>query len=301
MKFSTENDLNELLNSLIIPYKERVPDVYRIINGMLEKGMISKEEDIINDHIAFRTLGLPYLGITSLEKIFLHYGYEKRDYYFFPEKKLNAFWYSHPENKYPRIFISELRVSDLSQNAQKIIQKYTKNINSDPVDYIDFKNVSEVSDFFTSALWELPTLDDYQSLLEESEYAAWVIYNRYYLNHFTISIHDLPEDYNRLEKFNDFLKSIEIKLNNSGGEIKESRDGLLKQSSSVAGKVRANFLGSEVIEIPGSYVEFAQRLVLPEFSDLPLSKIKKDHRRDGFETGNADKIFESTYESQQLK
>ena len=299
MKFSKESDLDKVLNSLIIPYKERVPDVYKVIDGMLKEGMICKEEAIKNDHIAFRTLGVPNLGIASLEKIFLHYGYEKRDYYFFPEKKLNAFWYSHPENKYPRIFISELRVSDLTQNAQTIIKKYTGKIASDPVDKLDFENVDEISTFFTSALWELPTIADYQSLQEESEYAAWVIYNRYYLNHFTISIHDLPEGYNSLEEFNTFLKSIGIKLNNAGGEIKVSRDGLLKQSSSVAGKVLANFQGSEAIEIPGSYVEFAERLILPQFKALPKSEIEKKHRRDGFEAANADKIFESTYEAQQ--
>ncbi|CAL66701.1 DUF1338 domain-containing protein [Christiangramia forsetii] len=299
MKFSKESDLDKVLNSLIIPYKERVPDVYKVIDGMLKEGMIFKEEAIKNDHIAFRTLGVPNLGIASLEKIFLHYGYEKRDYYFFPEKKLNAFWYSHPEPRYPRIFISELRVSDLSQNAKTIIKKYTGKIKKDPVDKLDFENVDEVSTFFTSALWELPTLADYQSLQEESEYAAWVIYNRYYLNHFTISIHDLPDGYNSLKEFNTFLKSIGIKLNNAGGEIKVSKDGFLKQSSSVAGKVTANFQGSEVIEIPGSYVEFAERLVLPQFQSLPKSEIDRKHRRDGFEAANADKIFESTYESQQ--
>jgi len=301
MKFNKERELDKVLNSLIVPYKERVTDVYKVIQGMLEKGMISSEEDIKNDHIAFRTLGVPNLGIGSLEKIFLHFGYEKRDYYSFPEKKLNAYWYSHPEIKYPRIFISELRVTDLSQKAQAIISKYTEEVKSDPVEQLNLNDTDEVASFFTSPLWELPSLTDYESLQEESEYAAWVIYNRYYLNHFTISIHDLPEAYNTLEDFNLFLKSINIKLNNSGGEIKVSRDGLLKQSSSVAGKVLAEFKGSEALEIPGSYVEFAERLVLPQFSALPKSEIKRKHRRDGFEAANADKIFESTYKSQQKK
>lgn len=299
MKFTKEKDLDKVLNALIEPYKNRVPDVQNVVQGMLIERIISKEEDIKNDHIAFRTLGVQNLGIESLEKIFMYYGYEKHDYYFFSEKKLNAYWYSHPENKYPRIFISELRVSDLSPQAQKIIYKYTDGIKSDPVDNLDLNNIEEVSSFFTRSLWELPTLADYESLQEESEYAAWVIYNRYYLNHFTISIHDLPDPFNKLEYFNEFLKSIGIKLNNSGGEIKVSRDSLLKQSSSVAGKVIANFKGGKSVKIPGSYIEFAERLVLPQFAHLSKSKIATSHRRDGFETGNADKIFESTYESQQ--
>ena len=68
--------------------------------------------------------------------------------------------------------------------------------------------------------------------------------------------------------------------------------GLLLQSSSVANKVKANFTeGSSLIS--GSYVEFAERRVLPKYSNV--SEIKPIHRRDGFETSNADKIFESTY------
>jgi hypothetical protein len=122
-----------------------------------------------------------------------------------------------------------------------------------------------------------------------------VIYNRYYLNHYTISVHELEKEYNSLENFNNFLISIGIKLNDSGGIIKKSNDGLLLQSSSVANKVNANFKEGKSL-ISGSYVEFAERKVLPKFKNL--DKIKSIHRRDGFETSNADKIFESTYEKQ---
>jgi hypothetical protein len=37
--------------------------VKKIINAMIVKGIISKADDIVNDHIAFRTLGVPQLGI----------------------------------------------------------------------------------------------------------------------------------------------------------------------------------------------------------------------------------------------
>ena len=48
-----------------------------------EDGFRKREEDIINDHVAFRTLGLDHLGIASFEKIFLHHGYEKKEFYSF--------------------------------------------------------------------------------------------------------------------------------------------------------------------------------------------------------------------------
>ena len=152
------------------------------------------------------------------------------------------------------------------------------------------------------SLWRTPTWEDYLVLREESEYASWVIYNRYYLNHYTISVHNLEGKYSELENFNTFLESIGIKLNDSGGKVKISNDGILKQSSSVAGVISASFPAgqeSEVThEIPGSYVEFAERLVKPEFAHLPKDEIRREHRRDGFEAANANKIFESTYTSQ---
>jgi len=295
MKFQNKNTINIVLESLFSTYSERVPDVKKITNAMVLKKIVSDQSEIINDHIAFRTMGVENLGIKSFEKIFLHHGYIKKDYYFFREKKLNAFWYSHPGKNMPRIFISELIVDDLSQDSQKIIRSYTNQVKKDPVDQINLDDANEIINFLSNPLWSLPTLSDYNQLLKETEYGSWVVYNRYYLNHYTISVHELKENYNSLEKFNDFLIGIGIKLNDSGGIIKKSKDGLLLQSSSVANKITANFKEGKSL-ISGSYVEFAERKVLPKFKHL--KKIKSIHRREGFETSNADKIFESTYQKQ---
>lgn len=35
----------------------------------------------------------------------------------------------------------------------------------------------------------------------------------------------------------------------------------------------------------GSYIEFAERLVLPQYASLKLEQIQEHHRRDGFEVG----------------
>ena len=298
MKLTSNQPLDRIFEALFQPYSERVPDVKRITHAMVKRGMVSDQSDIINDHVAFRTLGVPHLGIQSFEKIFLHHGYEKKDHYFFEGKRLDAYWYSPPEPHYPRAFISELRVEDLSSKTQSIIHQYISHIDNDPVDHIDLDDPVQVGDFFHKPLWDLVSYTDYSSLLDESEYAAWVIYNRYYLNHYTISVHELPDGYDRLESFNTFLKEIGVQLNNSGGEIKVSPDGLLRQTSSVAGKVWAQFSDGVTAEIPGSYVEFAERGILPQYQKLSLDQIQRAHRRDGFATGNADKIFESTYTDQ---
>nr|WP_121272829.1 DUF1338 domain-containing protein [Pedobacter schmidteae] len=295
MNFDTKKPLDTFLNMLFERYGQQVPAVKKITGALITERVIKGQEEIINDHIAFRTLGVPHLGIASFEKIFLHQGYQKMDYYYFEGKKLNAYWYAPPSPEYPRIFMSELIVKDLSAKAQEIIYKYTAHIDKDPVDALDLDDGVQIGEFFHQPLWQLPDIADYRFLLEESEYAAWVIYNRYYLNHYTISVHNLKAGYNTLENFNEFVESLGLKLNTSGGKIKVSPDGLLRQSSTVAEMQDATFAQGETMPIAGSYVEFSERLVLPEFDHLPLAEITAAHRREGFETNNADKIFESTY------
>lgn len=290
--------LDTVINGLTSRYKERVPDVQKIINAMLTAGIIAQPNDIENDHVAFRTMGVPQLGLRSFEKIFQHLGYQKREPYAFKEKKLDAYWYAPPAPQYPRIFVSELRVNDLSDEAQRIIKSYTDEVKADPADSLNLNDGAAIDAFLHQPLWRTPTLEDFQTLLAESEYAAWVIYNRYYLNHFTISVHNLPTGYNTVADLNVFLEKIGIKLNDAGGKIKQSPDGGLLQSATVAQKIEAEFAAGKKHIISGSYVEFAERRVLPQFQHLSPAELKREHRREGFEAANADKIFESTYISQ---
>ena len=280
--------LTMVLEGLMRRYKERVPDVAYILSEMTRQKIIQKESDIINDHIAFRTLGVPHLGIQSLEKIFLALGYSKRDPYFFDQKKVDAFWYSPPTDipNLPRIFISECRVADFSSQTQEIIHRYSQHINADPVDSLNLLDGDQVDSFLHTQLWPQPTLEDYQFVEKESEYVSWVLNNRYYLNHFTISIHALKPPYHDIEAFNAFLTSIGITLNDAGGTIKRSADGKLLQSASESNPILAEFVNesgeTNAHSVPGSYVEFAQRI----------------DGRDGFDQGNANHIFESTYSDQ---
>lgn len=304
---NTIKTLQGVLNGLMRRYSERVPDVQRVFDALLDEGVIQSPDEIENDHIAFRTMGVPNLGLASFEKLFLHYGYQKRDPFDFAEKKLNAYWYSPPAGEstpgqnLPRIFASELRVHELSPDAQRIIHQYTDTVTSDPVDALDLDDAEAVDAFLHRPLWQTPTLADYQTLLAESEYAAWVIYNRYYLNHFTISVHNLKPGYNTIDEFVAFLQRRGFRLNSAGGVIKVSPDGGLRQASTVAEMIDADFAGGETFRIAGSYVEFAERRILPQFANLPADQIDREHRREGFETGNADKIFESTFTTQTSK
>ena len=293
--------LEQVLAGLMRRYQQRVPDVAKLSAAMVAEGLIGGPDAIENDHIAFRTMGVPQLGVRSLERLFLYFGYERRDRYDFAAKKLNAFWYAPPRSDLPRIFISELRVGELSPQAQALITSYTDEVRGDPVDALDLDDAAQVDDFLHRGLWRLPSWADFTRLGAESEYAAWVIYNRYYLNHFTVTIHNLPDGYNTIATFNAFLQRKGFKLNDSGGTIKTSPDGKLLQSSTVAEMIDATFAGGETHSIAGSYVEFAERRPLDAFAHLPAAQLRREQRREGFEASNADKIFESTYSDQTAK
>lgn len=294
--------LTAVLDGLFERYRAHVPDVSAIAAAMMGDGLIRSEADIENDHIAFRTLGVPHLGLASLERVFLHYGYKRMDRYEFPAKKVTAHWYAPPADRFPRIFVSQLRVNELSTEAQSLVRRYTDAVTRDPVDGLNLDRASDVVRFLHEPLWRTPTWQDYRRLRDESEFAAWVIHNRYYLNHYTISVHNLPAGSDTVEAFNRFLEAHGFTLNDSGGKIKVSADGKLLQSSTVAALVDAEFDdgrgGREVHRIAGSYVEFAERRVLDRFSHLPPGEIRREHRREGFEAGSADRIFESTYTTQ---
>lgn len=122
---------------------------------------------------------------------------------------------------------------------------------------------------------------DYQALLNESEYAAWLAAFGFIPKHFTVSINHL-DSLSEIAEVNKFLKQNGFILNSSGGEIKGSPEDLLEQSSTVARPVKVEFADG-VHSVPGCYYEFAKR-----YND------ENGVLFQGFVAKSADKIFEST-------
>lgn len=274
------------------PTAKSILDLVRSVDG----------DQICYDHFAYRTFGVNGHGIDSMAKLFLDFGYVQREELRFPAKKLKAYWFSPPgiqsfdngagvNGPLPRIFISELLVDELSLQAQEIIRKYT-----------DMSGNGNKHAALASALgsltWEKPSYTEFQQLARESEYAAWTLVNGYAVNHVTISTHWLQSHLRSIEKLNQFIEEHGFRLNSEGGLLKVSPDGLLLQSSTVADSALFQFADGITESVPCSYIEFAERLVLPKYKDLPEREVKEFHRRDGFEVGNADKIFESTSKDQ---
>ncbi|KAI3733602.1 hypothetical protein L6452_13046 [Arctium lappa] len=259
---------------------------------------------ICYDHIAYRTFGVNAYGIESMSKFFMDFGYSQQEELRFPQKKLKALWFSPPNftsvnggggggvhGPLPRIFISELLVDQMSVKAQEIIRKYVE------LSGAGYKH-APISSAIGCLPWPKPSHTEFQQLASESEYAAWTLVNGYSVNHVTISTHRLKSRLKNIKNLNQFIEENGFKLNSEGGVLKVSPDALLLQSSTVADSIPFEFSDGFKNSVPGSYIEFAERLVLPEYRDLPEDKIEEIHRRDGFEVGNADKIFESTSKDQ---
>ncbi len=164
---------------------------------------------IVNDHVAFRTYNLPKLGLEKLAAHFLALGYEQKGEYVF-KAKLYAKHFEHKDPDAPKVFISELKVEELSDAAKAIIHKLAAQVPDHLTDTQAF--------LYAGAPWQV-SWADYQTLLAESEYAAWMAAWGYRANHFTVNINRL-KDFDTIQQVNTALKAAGFVLNGVGGEVK---------------------------------------------------------------------------------
>ncbi|GGO79046.1 DUF1338 domain-containing protein [Marinobacterium nitratireducens] len=261
-------DRNALFRHLWEQYVEVTPSarrVHRILGN-------TQDSDIVNDHIALRTFNLEKVNLEKLAAHFLALGYRECGDYRFETKKLRARHYEHEDPTAPKVFISELLVEDLSPKARSIIRAL--------VDQVDAEAVTADNFLYSGTHWSVD-YDSYQTLLAESEYAAWMAAWGYRANHFTVSVNHLI-GFDSVEAVNETLKAKGFAINSSGGEIKGSPAELLEQSSTLADKAEVAFI-DRTVAIPSCFYEFARRY--PQ----PSGKLYS-----GFIAASADKIFEST-------
>lgn len=260
------NNLDTLFNNLWDNYIQVTPSANKV-HKLLGEG-----NTLINDHVAFRTFNIEKVNLEKLAAHFLALGYEEKGQYDFEQKKLKAKHYEHPDTTKPKVFISELLVEEFSESVQRIIHNMIAQLPEGATKQDNF--------LYSGALWSVTT-EEYETLLAESEYAAWMSAWGYRANHFTVSVNHL-NNYAELSQVNAALKVAGFTLNTSGGEIKGGQDVFLAQSSTMADKVEVQFKDAKK-EIPSCFYEFAQRYTLPN-GELYT----------GFVAASADKIFEST-------
>lgn len=260
--------VTELFEQLWQNYLEVTPSALAIHK------LLGKEngKDVINDHIALRTFNLDKVKKEKLAAHFEAVGYKQCGEYDFEAKKLKAKHYEHADPEMPKVFISELLVEEFSAPVQAIINKM--------VDNLDESALLQDNFLYSGTHWQV-SQQEYQTLLAESEYAAWMAAWGYRANHFTVNINLLTQ-FETIEQVNQTLKDAGFVLNSAGGEIKGSSDVLLEQSSTMADKASVEF-SDGTIDIPSCFYEFALR--------YPMAN---GELYTGFVAASADKIFEST-------
>ena len=259
--------IDELFDALWADYIALTPQAQRIHALLGARG-----ELVRNDHVALRTYDAPGIGISALAKPFEAVGYQPRESYRFEDKKLRARYWQHPDPQRPKVFISELRCAELGPSSQQIIDRLLVQLPK------DFGTRADLP--WAGRPWRVRRAE-YESLLTESEYAAWVAAFGFRVNHFTVDLNALTT-FPDLASLNAFLLEHGFVLNVAGGEIKGTPADRLEQSSTRADQITVEF-GDDRLAIPSCYYEFAKRYPLPSGELFQ-----------GFVPASADKIFEST-------
>ena len=142
--------IDDLLNHMWKTYTSLNPHIKEVLDLIKSK----ENTEILNDHIALRAFNHEMINKNKLADFFLGSGYKFVENLHFDQKRLDASYYIHPNNKLPRIFISELRIQDFSTEFQNKI--------NDIVDVVD-KNKFNSPLFLTNGTpWEKISYLDYQ-------------------------------------------------------------------------------------------------------------------------------------------
>jgi hypothetical protein len=262
--------VEQFFASLWDSYTTVTPQAQRIQDLFKQRG-----ETVINDHIAFRTFADSPIALEKLEPVLESLGYKAYGAFRFENKHLKARCYKHQNQAdAPKIFLSELLTDELSEDCQAIIGKLVAQI---PADAVKGPEI-----FWSKCLWQPIAEQDYLTLVEHSEYAAWLSTMGMQANHFTVSINHLTQT-PTIQEVNQLLLDQGYTLNQTGGLIKGSPELYLEQSSTMADKIEFTFAGGETRVIPSCFYEFALRHKQPNGELF-----------DSFIEGNADKIFDST-------
>lgn len=261
-------EMNKFLDKMWKQYVELNPDALKI-HQLLE----DKNDHVLNDHVAYRTIKHPKLGIKSLAKHFEKYGYVEKSDYHFELKKLYAIHMEHKEDpSLPKIFISELLLEKFSESLQSTLNQV--------IEQIPIELIKDVALCTAGRVWKSKH-STYLELYKESEYAAWFYVYGFCANHFTVNLNELSS-FKEVSDLNTFLIENGFAMNESGGLVKGSEKEMLEQSSTMAYNKKVK-LEDGVFELPSCYYEFAKRY-----------KDQSGRLYQGFVAKSADKIFEST-------
>jgi len=126
------SELDELIDDLWSDYLALNPQAQRVWELLTRDGAKPR-----NDHVALRGFAGEVIGIDSLARAFEAVGYRRVQDYQIADKRLDAWHFQHEsERAAPKVFISELRVGELSEAAQRriadLVQQLPADLREDP-------------------------------------------------------------------------------------------------------------------------------------------------------------------------
>jgi len=237
----------DLLDVLWRDHVASAPQVARVHELLTQRGEI-----LGHDHLAFRTYGVPGIGIDALARPFEALGWRPRDRYRFRDRQLRARYWQHADDALPKLFISELALDELSPTAQVVIERLVGQLPG------GFAARGDLP--WSGRPWSVEYAD-YLALAAESEFAAWVAAFGFRVHHFTVDVDSLST-FPDLEALGAFLIEHGFTLDDRGGRIKGSRADRIEQSSTCADLAVVAFADREV-RMPSCRYHFARRYRLP--------------------------------------
>ena len=198
-----------------------------------------KGEKVVNDHIAFHTVGDPKVGADQLARSWIGQGYEPADH--FEEPTLTVRSYRHADPGLPKLLIRELNLDTLHGRSRDILGRLLA--------YLPEWRIRQDGFCYAGRQWPL-SFSEYRVLAEESEYAAWFAALGLRAHHFAL---DVGQTTMQLSDLVDVVRLQGIPL-----------DPVVQTAGLHRGRTQADQLQVEFsdgwFEIPGCSYEFVQRL-----------------------------------------
>jgi hypothetical protein len=280
MKRTKKEIAGLLVDGLWKQYVERVPYAKLYADMVTGKG-----GKIVIDHIAFRTFnthcGEQPEGIRAIKHILNYLEYKQVTKYSFPKKKLNAVHFEHPDEMLPKIFVSQLEVSELPGWSQSMINKMVHNtsylLSDKSIELLGILEEngslpSEAAEYLVNDLvhyfrrpWNIPLKDDVLKINDVSQYGAWVFLHGNSVNHFAalVNFQDVKE-WPDLETTCEALAAAGIPMKD---EIEGEKGSKLRQSATLAVKEEVKIKsenGFEKMIWTYAYFELVQRNYIEE-------------------------------------
>jgi 2-oxoadipate dioxygenase/decarboxylase-like protein len=207
-------------------------------------------EMVRNDHISIRTFNDPRINVTIMARPFTDKGYKQSEKYWFEGKAVRVASFGHPDQpELPAVFIIELKLEAFSKALQETVFNTLRDTPRGIFNEPDL--------ILRGRIWGMPSYDIYETIRQESEYAAWVYVFGFCVNQFAVSVNAL-RNFGSLQQVNTFLQSNGFCLNTAGGLIKGGPDELMEQSATLADRVNVHFREGNFM-IPGCDYAFALR------------------------------------------